>query len=105
MSKTRRQAPRIRCNVSFRGGGAATNLNGKVTDLSGTGLFLVTRTFLPIGKQLHLEFELDAGRVEAVGEVRWIARGEDMPEQGMGIRFLRLSAASARAIDDAIGIK
>lgn len=83
----------------------ATNLTGKVTDLSGTGLFLVTTTFLPTGKQVHLEFELPTGAVEAVGEVRWIARGNDVPEQGLGIRFLRLSAASARVIDDAIGAR
>lgn len=91
------------CNVSFRGGGASTNLSGKILDLSGTGLFIATRRFIPVGKQVHLEFELETGRVEAVGEVRWLARGEDVPEQGLGIRFLRLSAASARAIDDAIG--
>ncbi|MFL5321160.1 MAG: PilZ domain-containing protein [Myxococcaceae bacterium] len=105
MTDSRRRTNRYRCNVYFRGGGASTNLAGKVTDLSGTGLFLVTTTFLPVGKQLHLEFELESGKVEAVGEVRWIARGEDVPDQGMGIRFLRLSAASARAIDDAIGTK
>ena len=104
-SDTRRQNKRTRINVSFRGGGAATNLKGKVTDLSGTGLVLVTTTFLPTGKQIHLEFDLPGGKVEAVGEVRWIARGNDVPEQGMGIRFLRLSAASARVIDDAVGSK
>jgi uncharacterized protein (TIGR02266 family) len=105
MTDSRRQNHRVRCNVSFRGGGMATNLRGKVTDLSGTGLFLVTTTFLPVGKQVHLEFDLESGTVEAVGEVRWVARGNDVPEQGMGIRFLRLSAASARAIDDEIGVK
>ena len=102
---SRRQNPRTRLNVSFRGGGMATNLKGKVTDLSGTGLFLVTTTFLPIGKQIHRECHLPTGNVEAVGEVRWVARGNDVPEQGMGIRFLRLSAASARVIDDALGAK
>lgn len=89
--------------MSFRGGGASTNMAGKITDLSGTGLFLATRRFIPIGKQVHLEFDLSTGHVEAVGEVRWLARGEDVPEQGLGIRFLRLSAASARAIDLALG--
>ncbi len=99
----RRRQNRVRCNLSFRGGGAATNLTGKITDLSGTGLFLATRQFVPLGRQVHLEFELDTGLVEAVGEVRWVARGEKVPEQGMGIRFLRMSAAAARAIDQAVG--
>jgi Tfp pilus assembly protein PilZ len=98
----RRQHKRMSCNARFNGGGASTSLHGRITDLSGTGLFLVTKQFIPIGKQVHLEFELETGKVDAVGEVRWIARGSDVPDQGMGIRFLRLSASSARAIDDAI---
>jgi uncharacterized protein (TIGR02266 family) len=101
---SRRQQKRFSLNAVFHGGGASTNLHGRITDLSGTGLFLVTRQFIPVGKQVHLEFELGTGRVEAVGEVRWIARGSDVAEQGMGIRFLRLSAASARAIDEAIAV-
>lgn len=103
MSDPRRQTPRIACNVSFRGGGASTNLSGRITDLSGTGLFIATQKFIPVGKQVHLEFELDGKTVDAVGEVRWVARGSEVPEQGLGIRFLRLSAPSARVIDDAVG--
>ena len=98
----RRQHRRVSLDAKFHGGGASTNLHGRITDLSGSGLFLVTKQFIPVGKQVHLEFELDTGRVDAVGEVRWIARGSDAPEQGMGIRFLRLSSASAKAIDDAL---
>lgn len=99
---SRRQDKRFSIDAHFHGGGASTNLHGRITDLSGTGLFLVTKQFIPVGKQVHLEFDLSTGKVEAVGEVRWLARGADVPEQGMGIRFLRLSAASARAIDDAL---
>ena len=102
VSSKRRQAARTSVNVNFRGGGAATNMSGRITDLSAVGLFLSTRQFIPLGKQVHLEFELKTGKVEAVGEVRWVARGKQVPEQGLGIRFLRLSAASARAIDQAI---
>lgn len=102
MDDLRRQTERIRCDVTFRGGGAATNLSGRITDLSAVGLFLATPQFVPLGRQVHLEFELPTGPVEAVGEVRWIARGNAVPEQGLGIRFLRLSAASARAIDQAL---
>jgi hypothetical protein len=105
MDNTRRQHKRHSFNARFHGGGASTNLHGRITDLSGSGLFLVTKQFIPVGKQVHLEFELDTGTVEAVCEVRWLARGADVPEQGMGIRFLRLSAASARAIDDALAAR
>ncbi|MBL8951308.1 MAG: PilZ domain-containing protein [Myxococcaceae bacterium] len=101
MSQARRQAKRVSIDVKFRGAGAATNLSGRITDLSEIGLFLATPQFVPLGKEIHVEFELPTGKVEAVGEVRWIARGQ-VAEQGLGIRFLRLSAASARAIDLAI---
>jgi uncharacterized protein (TIGR02266 family) len=100
-----RRYPRISCNVTFRGGGESTNLSGRITDLSGAGLFLATRQFITLGKQVHLEFQLPTGPVEAVGEVRWIARGSSQAEQGLGIRFLRLSSQAARAIDDAIGAR
>jgi uncharacterized protein (TIGR02266 family) len=99
----RRQSKRVALNVRFKGGGMSANLAGRIVDLSGTGLFIVTRQFIPIGKEVHLEFVLPGGKVEAVGEVRWIARGEDVPEAGLGIRFLRLSAAHARIIDEAVG--
>jgi uncharacterized protein (TIGR02266 family) len=102
MSDRRRRAKRIACNFTFRGGGASTNLHGRITDLSGTGVFIATRQFVPFGRQVHLEFELPTGAVEAVGEVRWVARGDGVAEQGLGIRFLRLSAAAARAIDAAV---
>jgi len=101
VSESRRQQ-RVSVNAQFRGGGASTNLHGQVTDLSASGIFLATTSFLAVGKQVHLEFDLPTGKVEAVGEVRWVARGSAVPLQGMGIRFLRLSAPAARAIDDAI---
>lgn len=99
-----RKRDRVRCNVTVQGGGAAQNLAGRITDLSGIGLFLSTKRLLPVGKQVHLEFELTTGRVEAVGEIRWSSRSEEGPGPGLGIRFLRMSAASARVIDDALGL-
>jgi len=98
----RRQGKRVSVDIVFHGGGHATNLTGKVRDLSQVGLFLATRHFIPLGKQVHLEFTLPTGKVDAVGEVRWIARGDRVEEPGLGIRFLRLSSASAKAIDLAI---
>lgn len=102
MSDIRRQGKRISLSVRFSGGGAATNLDGRVTDLSQVGLFLATKHFIPLGQQVHLEFDLPTGHVEAMGEVRWIKRGANVAEQGLGIRFLRLSSEAAQAIDLAI---
>jgi len=98
---SRRQNLRVAIDVKFRGAGAAAQLQGRITDLSETGLFLATRTFIPLGKEVHLEFELPTGEVQVVGEVRWIARGK-VAEQGLGIRFLRLTSQSAEAIDMAL---
>ncbi|HZH03373.1 MAG TPA: PilZ domain-containing protein [Myxococcaceae bacterium] len=97
-----RRHPRIRCNARIQGSGMSKSFSGRVRDLSGTGLFLETRQFIPVGRQVYLEFELRTGPVEVMGEVRWLARGPEQPEQGMGIRFLRMSAASARAVDEAL---
>lgn len=96
---TRRQIPRISCNLRVQGAGGNTVLAGSVANLSGIGLFLKTQQTIPVGKQVHLEFELPTGPVEAVGEVRRVVRGPELEERGIGIRFLRLSATSARAID------
>lgn len=104
VSQGPRKSERIRCNVSFQGGGASKNLAGRITDLSGIGLFVSTRRLVPVGKQVHLEFELETGRVEAVGEVRWQSKPGQEAGPGLGIRFLRLSSASARAIDEALGV-
>ena len=93
---------RVSFDVKFSGGGVGTNITGRITDLSQVGAFLATAIFVPLGKQIHLTFELKTGRVEAVGEVRWVARGKLVAEQGLGIRFLRLSSSSAQAIDLAI---
>jgi uncharacterized protein (TIGR02266 family) len=102
VNASRRAVRRIPTDLFVRGGGESLNLHGRITDLSGIGVFVATRQFIPVGRQVHLEFDLPTGHVAAVGEVRWVARGERAAEQGLGIRFLRLSSASARAIDDEV---
>ena len=99
-------------------------LRGDVLDISRTGLRLCLDEALERGRELHLEFDLPTGRVEAVGEVRWVddqdksqdkakARGKaevrDKPkaqaEEGKkldqvehGIRFVRISSESLDVI-------
>lgn len=102
MDDSRRQGPRVQCDARFRGGGASENLAGTVSDLSSTGLFLHSRVTIPVGEQLHLEFELPTGKVQAVGEVRWVATGPTAQDRGLGIRFVRLPAADVKKIDDAV---
>ena len=53
VTRARRQAKRVTFNVKFRGAGAATELVGRITDLSEVGLFLATATFIPLGKEVQ----------------------------------------------------
>ena len=76
-------------------GATTTVLVGEVTDLSPTGLCLATAAILEKGRQLHLEFTLPGGVVDAVGEVRWSRNGE------VGIRFVRIASSAQQAITDA----
>ena len=93
-----RATRRFPCSARFVGA-SATTLSGEVRDLSPTGLCLATSTPVAKGKQLHLEFELPSGPVEAVGEVRWSRPGGDGLLE-LGIRFVRISAASQQTIEE-----
>ncbi len=99
MSSDLRNTRRYPCKARFVGAGAKA-LAGEVQDLSPGGLCLTTTTRVEKGKQLHLEFTLPTGPVEAVGEVRWVkALPGGLLE--LGIRFVRISAASQKTITDA----
>lgn len=101
MNARRRHAPRLPCQVTFRGTGGRESLAGQVADLSSAGLFLSIDRRLPVGTLVRLAFELALGRVQAEGEVRWVTPG-GTGRFGVGIRFLRLSSHSAAAIEQAI---
>lgn len=96
----RRSNRRFPCQARFFGA-AATTIRGEVTDVSPTGMCLATSTELPRGRELHLEFELPTGAVEAVGEVRWVKKPNEEGVRDIGIRFVRISAPSAKVIEDA----
>ena len=96
MSLKERQGVRVEVDVRFRGGGQSRSMSGRVTDLSANGLFLATKQPVPLGQQLHLEFELPTGRVEAVGEVRHV---QHTGTRGLGIRFVRLPVTAKKAIE------
>lgn len=82
-----RTTRRIACRARFTAA-TSTVLRGEVMDVSSTGLCLVLDAELERGRQLHLDFELPGGRVEAVGEVRWVLARHGQFE--LGIRFVRI---------------
>lgn len=97
MDADQRLGRRVTCKARFMGATAGT-LRGEITDVSETGLRLIAQGgTLKRGASLHLEFSLPTGRVEAVGEVRWVKKGEQ-GSASAGIRFVRISAESQKII-------
>lgn len=93
-----RNARRVGCQVRFLGA-STTTVRGDIVDMSTTGLCLSVETALEKGKELHLDFDLPNGRVEAVGEVRWVVSKEGRFE--LGIKFVRITAESMAVITHA----
>ena len=94
-----RSSPRIPCQARFVGAGATT-LRGEVHDVSTTGLGLTVDHPLEPGQEMHLEFELPTGPVEAVCEVRRATPYGKLTE--LGLRFVRISAESLSAVERAL---
>jgi hypothetical protein len=93
-----RSARRVTCQARFMG--ATTSVvRGDIVDVSTTGLCLTVDTPLERGRELHLEFDLPNGLVEAVGEVRWAVQKAGKHE--LGIRFVRISTESMAVITQA----
>ncbi len=94
------------CEARFLAGGIHA-LRGEVCDISPEGLCLALDVPIgvsmltvgppEIGRQLYLEFALPTGSVEAVAEVRWLARHKD-GRVTAGLRFLRIPVTSQNAI-------
>lgn len=72
------------------------------SNISPGGMFLKTKTPLPLGKTLDFEFSMGDGYelIKGRGEVVWTRSEDDGPTRpaGMGIRFLELSEGSKELI-------
>lgn len=91
-----RSSRRHPCRVRFVAASRSV-VTGEVRDLSPTGLCLVTDTTFARGTALHLEFELETGAVEVVGEVRRVVDLEGGLTE-VGIKFVRIAAQALEAI-------
>ncbi|MFH1811165.1 MAG: PilZ domain-containing protein [Pseudomonadota bacterium] len=102
---TQRKLPRI-----VLAGARQAMRNGKtlgsVLDLSTAGVFIVCTSKLLVGQELWVQFEVPDPespsrrvKVQVLGEIRHARRGE---HRGLGIRFLRMESADARAIEAAV---
>lgn len=86
---------RVQCQARFMGA-TTTVIRGDIVDVSPSGLCLTLDSALERGRELHLEFDLPTGRVEAMGEVRWSVEKKGRHE--VGIRFVRISSESLGVI-------
>jgi len=78
---------------------------GLTQNISSGGVFIATHHLRRIGDRITLKFTLpgSAKMVEVETEVRWIRENSALlrahGEQGMGVRFINLSAEAQQAID------
>ena len=87
MSDIRRQGKRIALSVTFHGGGAATNLSGKVTDLSQVGLFLATSQFIALclAVAFHRDFDAAGPPVPVTLEATYQSAWQELPAFWQGV--------------------
>jgi hypothetical protein len=109
MPSTRTASARRLPRIQLAEGGRATRNGktlGRVIDLSPVGAFIECNCTMEVGQELWVRFEVpDPARpargvqVQVLGEVRHRQRGG---RRGLGIRFLRLEAAAAAAVQAAV---
>jgi hypothetical protein len=86
------------CEVECSGVGMGMSpLNPRISDLSITGAFVDSVVTLPAGTKMRLKFSLPSLVVNCLGEVV-----HDMPQFGMGVRFVDLTAEQRLAIEEVV---
>lgn len=75
-------------------------LSEYVTNVSRSGVFIRSRTLLPIGTHVQLKFSVLLEDFETIeGEGRVVRIVDNEREQGMGVEFTRLTDASRQILD------
>ena len=86
------------CEVECSGVGMGMSpLNPRISDLSVTGAFVDSVVTLPTATRIRLKFSLPSLVVNCVGEVV-----HEMPQFGMGVRFLELTPEQKIAIEEIV---
>jgi uncharacterized protein (TIGR02266 family) len=102
-----RRKPRLGRRVRIRyavleGDDAGREQSAHTVNIGVGGAFVATPDPLPPGTRLVLGITLPgSGReIEAAGEVRWIADGDDDEIHGMGVRFHGLAEDELQLLND-----
>ena len=86
------------CEVECYGVGVGMSpLNPRISDLSVTGAFIDSMVTLPEGTSLKLKFALPSLVVNCLGVVM-----HEMPQFGMGVRFMDLTPEQTVAIEEVV---
>jgi len=98
METDKRRVPRVKVKVKARYSSSQNEIEGIVTSISESGLFLYSTRLDPEGTQARIEFPI-AGlnhKVHATGEVIYVGFQDGL--RGMGLRFNRLTDEDREAI-------
>jgi uncharacterized protein (TIGR02266 family) len=102
--KESRQHPRVSIAVDVDVSSGSNFYAGRTRDLSMGGLFVETDVGLPIGAQIEVKLNLPAGKFKVPCEVVW-QLSDKRHTVGVGVRFLQLSQAAARAIESFMSLR
>lgn len=102
-----RAAERVKVDIQVDCHNEGNFLFASIRNLSEMGIFVETRTPVPTGTELTLEFVLpvSGAKILATGVVVWTnayREGEENLNPGMGIRFTNLSESDRQKICDLI---
>ncbi len=101
MGPDKRSSPRILNSIDlecYTLEDSPAPVTARISDLSTTGAFLDCLNTLPVGTRLGLRFVLNDHLVTVASEVM-----HSMPQFGMGVRFLNLTAESRAMIENLLG--
>ena len=86
------------CEVDCSGVGVGSSpTSPRISDLSVSGAFVDSMVTVPAGTHLRMRFSLPSLVVDCVGEVV-----HEMPQFGMGVRFLELTPLQRVAIEEVV---
>lgn len=99
----RRAARRVAIETAVGAHAASRFLGGRTGDLSTGGLFVATRDPLPVGTLVTIGLVLpDGHRATIDATVTWV-RGPHAGDEGMGVKFTRVTDEDARALARHVG--
>jgi hypothetical protein len=85
------------CEVQCSGVSVGVALNSRISDLSVTGAFIDSMVTLPEGTMVRLKFSLPSVEIDCAGVVM-----HEMPQFGMGVRFLELTPEQQAALAEIV---